>query len=321
MQLRSFASPFPTMRQHILSKKNDPLSVDFYAFKVLICVHKHLSFTQAADELDVNQSAISYTIDKLRHVFDDPLFVREGRSLITTPRCLDVLDMAVRMSDDFLALTGPSTFDPAQTKERLVIACNYYERLLFVPEIVQNLKQKAPHLTLEIIDSSDSGHARLLAGEADILIGPFERNEAAFHTRTLLKEHYVCLMDKAHPMAKTPLTLNDYLLLDHVLVTYGGKWKSRYIKALDTMGHSPNIALKVPSPAGLESLITGSTFVATVPARLTHHIGPSLTTVPCPIPAPINIDLVWTARTHKSKMHIWVRDQINAAIRVYLAHS
>lgn len=298
-----------------MRKKHDPLGVDFHAFHVLISVHKHQSFTQAAEALGLNQSAISYTIDKLRHVFDDPLFVREGRKLITTPRCLDVLDMAERMSAEFQALAAPQTFDPSRTKERLVIACNYYERLLFVPTIVRALKQKAPNLAIEIIDAADSGHARLHAGEADILIGPFERAESAFYTRFLFEEHYVCLMDPSHTMAHTPLTLDDYLALDHVLVTYGGRWKSRYILALETLGRPLNIALKVPSPAGLESLISGTNFVATVPARLAQKISTPLAIQPCPVPAPISIRLAWSARTHKSQMHGWVRDQINTAIR------
>lgn len=299
--------------------KNDPLGIDFHAFQVLITVHSHQSFTRAAEELGINQSAVSYTIDKLRRVFDDPLFVREGHGLITTPRCLDVLDMARRTSQDFLALTGPSTFDPAQTAERLVIACNYYERLLFIPAIVKDLKRQAPHLTIEIIDASDSGHKRLLSGEADLLIGPFYHDAPAFYARTLFNETYVCLMDRAHPLAtrqsKDPLSLDAYLLLDHVLITYGGKWKSRYIIDLEAMGHSPNIALKVPSPAGLEHLIEGSNFVATVPARLTRHIGATLAARPCPIPAPIDIQLIWTTRTQSSKMHIWVRDRIHRVIR------
>lgn len=301
-----------------MSHQIDPLSIDFRAFQVLICVHRHGSFTRAAEELGVNQSAISYTIDKLRQVFDDPLFVREGRALITTARCQEVLQMADRMSNEFLALAVPQVFDPALSTERLVIACNYYEQVLFLPSIVRALKNSAPNIALEVIEASDSGHERLMQGDADILIGPFERKGASFFTRALYEEKYSCLLDKSHPMAGQSFGLEDYLSFDHVQVTYGGKWKSRYILELEAMNHRLNVALKVPSPVELVNLIKGTHLVATVPERLSRQAGRGLIIKPSPIVAPFIIRLVWTSRTHRSKMHIWARDLINKTMRAQL---
>lgn len=295
--------------------KTDPFGIDFHAFRVLITVDKYQSFTRAAEALGINQSAVSYTIDKLRHVFSDPLFVRQGRTLIATKRCLDVLDMAQRMSAEFLTVTAPQDFDPTTTTERLVIACNYYEQVLFVPDILRNLRQQAPHLTVEIIDSSDTGHERLLSGEADILIGPFERTDAGFFTRALFEEHYACVMDPNHPMADAPIDLETYLSFDHVQITYGGKWKSQYILALEAMNRPFHAALKVPSPAEIQAILVGTHLVATCPKRLSDHVGPNVKVRPCPVPAPFTIRLAWTARTQTSAMHLWARALINTSVR------
>ncbi len=70
-----------------VSKSVDILATDFRALDVLIRVYRFGSFTRAAEDLEMNQSVVSYTIDKLRAVFDDPLFVREARRLIATQRC------------------------------------------------------------------------------------------------------------------------------------------------------------------------------------------------------------------------------------------
>ena len=44
------------------------------------------SVSRAAERLGVTQSAASHKLDKLRVIFDDPLFVRVGRGIESTAR-------------------------------------------------------------------------------------------------------------------------------------------------------------------------------------------------------------------------------------------
>ena len=143
----------------------DPMGVDFRTLTLLARVHDLRSFTKAAEELGVNQSAISYTVEKLRGVFQDPLFVRQGRTILPTPRCDEIVQEANRLIGDFRRLTVPSQFDPGTVKRKITIACNYYERVLWVPHIVRAVRAEAPGLELEIVDASDIGHERLLRGD------------------------------------------------------------------------------------------------------------------------------------------------------------
>ncbi len=293
-----------------MTKAADPLGVDFRALQVLICVHQLRSFTRAAEELGVNQSAVSYTINKFRGVFHDPLFVRQARRLLATTRCDDIVREAERISSEFRQLAKSPEFDPRTVAQKFTIACNFYERVLIIPAIVHALKEEAPQLDVEIIDSAGTGHERLRLNEADLLLGPFERDEPYFFRRDLYSDRYVCLLDPSHPMAGTSLSLEDYLDLDHVLVTYGGQWRSRYIIELERMGRELKVALRVPSPAGLELLVAGSNLVATVPERLTEAVGKGLRVVDCPVETVIPIRIAWTTLTHRSPIHMWVRDMI-----------
>jgi len=288
----------------------DPLDVDFRALQVLVSVHQLRSFTRAAEELCVNQSAVSYTIAKLREVFQDPLFVRQSRRLHATQRCEDIVLQAKRLTTEFRQLAAPPEFDPATATQKFTIACNFYERVLIIPEIVHALTCEAPNLELEIIDASGIGHERLLRNEADLLIGPFERSDPHFYRRDLYKDRYVCLFDPSHPKADGDLVLEDYLGLDHVLVTYGGQWRSRYLIELEQMGKALKVALRVPSPAGLELLVAGSNLVATVPERLSKAVSAGLRVVDCPVRTTVTIALVWTTLNHRSPVHMWVRDRI-----------
>lgn len=292
----------------------DPLSVDFRTLHLLSRVHALRSFTRAAEETGLNQSAVSYTIDKLRGIFGDPLFVRQGRSIRATPRCDAIVRGSETLIASFRQMSQPQAFDPATATGTFSIACNYYERVLWIPRIVHALRRQAPGIALDVVDAGGIGQQRLLDAEADLLIGPIERASPMLHSRPVYEESYVCLMDKDHGAAHRPLDLETYLTLDHVLVTYGGRWTSRYITDLAAMGHQLRIALRVPSPAGLEELVEASDLVATVPARLSKVIRRGIHVTPCPVPTGISICLAWTAPNHRSAQHIWLRDLIHDII-------
>jgi DNA-binding transcriptional LysR family regulator len=291
---------------------SDPRLLDFTALETLRLVHDLGSFTAAAERLDVNQSAVSYTIAKLRSCFGDPLFVREGGRQVPTERCEQLLAGARQMLDLLDGMAQAERFDPASATQTVTIACNYYERILLIPRIVAALRAEAPGMSVRVINALGDGHHRLLSREADVLVGPFGRSESGFHTRRFHAEEYACLMDPAHPMAGKPLSVEDYFALRHVLIDYGGGWKSAYLQELEAAGHRLTPTLTVPSPAGLAELLSGSNLVATVPRRLGARIADRLAMSDCPFRGRFDLSVVWTARTNASAMHRWLREVILA---------
>ena len=59
--------------------KIDHLGLDGNALTTFLTVLEEMSVSRAAERLGVTQSAVSHTLDKLRVILDDPLFVRVGR--------------------------------------------------------------------------------------------------------------------------------------------------------------------------------------------------------------------------------------------------
>jgi DNA-binding transcriptional LysR family regulator len=288
----------------------DPSSIDFAALATLRLVHELGSFTAAAERLDVNQSAVSYTIAKLRACFHDPLFVREGGQQVPTERCELLLERAVQMLDMLDEMTQPDVFEPGRSEQTVTIACNYYERILLIPKIAAALRRQAPGLSIEVINALGDGYLRLLRRQADVLVGPFERTQSGFHSRRIHPEEYACLMDPDHPMAGKPLDAQTYLGLNHLLINYGGTWKSAYLAELEAAGHSLAPAITVPSPAGLAKLLAGSNLVATIPRRLAEALSEGLAIGACPFRGAFDISIVWSARTNSSAMHRWLREVI-----------
>lgn len=287
-----------------------PENLDLRSLHILTVVHRGGSFSRAAEVLRVNQSVVSYAIDKLRGVFGDPLFVREGGRTLPTERCEAIARHASRILSDVATLQEAPAFDPGTAQGRLTIACNFYERALLVPRIAADLRRAAPQLQIEVVDAGGTGHERLLDGSADLLIGPYRRQDAALYERGLLTDTYVCLMDPAHPAAAAPPTLDAYLGFQHIVVTYGGRWTSPYLAELDRLGHRLQAPLRVPGPAGIARLVAGSDLVTTVPRRLARDMALGLAMQPCPVDVTLTVKMVWSQRTHHAALPAWARERI-----------
>lgn len=300
-------------------KRPSPLSMDFAALRTLRLVYETRSFTDTAVILGINQSAVSYTIEKLRRAFNDTLFFRQSGKVIATERCGVIVVSVVRMLDEIEALATPDLFDPSAAEHVITIASNYYERQIIIPPVVGMLRQQAPGIRIHALNSTSLGDQQLKRSEADLLSGPMRPDGNEFFSRTLLEEQYVCVMDKENPLARSPLTLDSYVQAPHATVNYGGTWRSRYLVQLDGLGLKLNTALEVPSPAGLEIMISGTDLIATVPSRIARTFGQSVVTVDCPCPSPFEIYLVWTRRTHKSAPHVWLRELIMERVRTCLS--
>jgi DNA-binding transcriptional LysR family regulator len=292
---------------HPMPKPADALSIDFAALRMLCAVYNLQSFTRAAEALDINQSTVSYTIDRLRASFRDPLFVRQGSGIVPTQRCLEIVKKAGEILEEFEALVAPSEFVPSQAADTVAISCNYYERYIILPLFISELRSLAPNVEVEIKTAAGQGLTFLKRGEADLLIGPAQVFQDNLYHRTLMEEDYVCAMDRGHPLAGATLTLDDYLRASHAVVTYGGNWRSPYLMELERRALALKRTLSVPSLSDLPNLLPGSDLISTVPSRFSTALNASIHITPCPVPARFKIGLTWTHRTHHSAFHGWVR--------------
>ncbi|MEQ3672267.1 LysR family transcriptional regulator [Pseudophaeobacter sp.] len=291
----------------------DPFALDFAALRTLRLVFAHGSFSRAAETLGVTQSTISYTMSRLREVFSDPLFVRQGAGMVPTDRCNEIVAQAGELIDRFETLTAQRQFDPAEASVEIGLSCNFYERVTILPHVTRILRREAPGIKLKVISSSAQGKQQLLRSESDLLIGPIRIEDSGYYRRSLLREEYTCVMDPSNPLAQTPLTIERFVKAPQVVVNYGGSFRSRFLVVMEAAGHVPNTVMEVPSPANLPDILVQTDMIATVPSRIAQMFGDAVVSVPCPFPAELSIDLYWTARTHVSAPHMWLRSKIAEA--------
>lgn len=288
----------------------DPHSLDFTTLSTLCLVHSKKSFSAAAEELGTNQSTVSYTIDRLRKAFDDPLFVRQGGKIVATPRCDELVVETRLILEQYSRMVRSEEFDPSTAKATLRISSNYYERVVLLPKLIREIRQRAPGIHLLMIPAQRIGAEQLKKGEADILLSPASISLNGVYSKQLLKDRYVCLMDQANPLAGGDFTEEMFREAQHAYVSYAEIWRSPYGVDMRRKGLDVNRALSIAGPENLAELLVGTDMIAAVPERVALMANDEMAIRECPFPAPFQISMYWTARTHRSKMYMWLRDLV-----------
>jgi DNA-binding transcriptional LysR family regulator len=288
--------------------------VDFFSLKVFCAVYENKSFTKAAKTLRINQSVVSYTIDRLRDIMNDPLFVRQAGGIVPTEKAHVILPDVLSILDRYEMLIEPKTVDPAALSRTFRICCNFYERNLIVPEVFQRLYDVAPNARLAVSSAGTNGPRLLADSEADLLIGPMVPKGPSFYSKSLFKDSYVCVMYRANPLAQVPLTLDRFLAAAHVAVSYGPDWTSEYIAILETLqGDLPQAQISVPSPGDVPNFVCGTDLIATIPKLYAKMLGDQIHVTEFPQAAFLRIEIAWNKRTHNSDVHTWFRGLVTQA--------
>lgn len=291
-------------------EKTDYSTLDFRALETLKLVFDEGSPSAVAAKLGQNQSSVSYTADRLRNAFGDPLFVRAGRGVDPTARCLEIISGVEELLDRMTALVRPPDFEPATSNLSITISCNHYERAVLLPAIVGRMQNEAPGIKLKIIQSRVQGHEQLNKGHCDILLSPVQADLENLYRQKLVKDHYVCVVDAKNPVAGHRLTLTRYGKCKHVAVTYEGDWRPLYLDAVEAKGMELNVAVEMPSSGDMLRSIEGTELVLTVPSLLAATFRGAFEKLPSPFDTKIEVFQFWNSRTHNSAPHRWIRSLI-----------
>lgn len=288
----------------------DPFSLDFASLSTLCLVHAKKSFSAAAEEMGINQSTVSYTVDRLRKALDDPLFVKEGGKIVATPRCEDLVVEARLIIEQFTLMVRSEEFDPSTARTTLRISSNYYERVILLPKLIRAVRERAPGVHILMVPAQNYGTEQLLKGETDVLLSPASLSLNGVYSKLLVKDRYVCLIDKSNPLGQGTFTEEMFRQANHAFVSFAEIWRSEYGVGMRRKGLDVNRVLSIASPENLADLLEGTDMIAAVPRRVAAKAEGKMTLRECPFPAPFQVSMYWTTRTHRSKMHIWLRDLI-----------
>jgi DNA-binding transcriptional LysR family regulator len=275
--------------------------------------------TRAARRLGLSQPALSAQLARLRDLLGDPLFLPAQRGVTPTARAIE-LEAPVRRALDQVrnVLAQGRGFDPATADLTVAIACSEYVQVAVIVPLALDLRVNAPNLRVAIhqIDGNLVGQ-QMEAGVVDLAVMTPSTASPTLRTRLLFQERYVTIARRRHPRVKGKLTLDDFVALEHVVVSpRGGGFSGPVDTALGKLGHKRRIAISSARFLFVPELVARSDLIATVPERLVRERDERLQVLEPPLPVEgFTIGLVWHERTQRHPAQRWVRERIHALCR------
>lgn len=201
----------------------DPLSrIDLnllVAFQVLM---QEKNVTRAAERLFVTQPAMSKTLNRLRNLLDDELFVRSAHGLTPTPK---TLKLEKPVSDVLNQLTElmviNQEFDPANTAATISIATLGTSATVGLPSFLNRLRIEAPKIMLLSQNIGSRYEERLRSGSLDFAMVAKRSFSDEFITHKLMNIRPVLFMHKKHPLADVEhVTLEQRRKYQHIALYF-----------------------------------------------------------------------------------------------------
>ena len=201
----------------------DPLSrVDLnllVSFQVLM---QEKNVTRAAERMFVTQPAMSKTLNRLRNLLDDELFVRSSHGLTPTPKTLELEKPVNHILNQLTELMVTNTeFDPMNTAASISIATLGASASVGMPTLINRLRSSAPKMMLLSQNLDSSYEERLRSGSLDFAIVARKNHSDDFLTHKLMNIHPVLYMRSDHPLASVErITLAQRRQYQHMAVYF-----------------------------------------------------------------------------------------------------
>jgi LysR family transcriptional activator of mexEF-oprN operon len=292
--------------------RNDLRRVDLNLLIVFETLMHERSVTRAAEKLFLGQPAISAALARLRSLFDDPLFVRTGRSMEPTARAQEIAGLLSPALDSIsTAVSRAADFNPATSNAVFRIGLSDDVEFGLLPPLIKRLRAEAPGVVLVIRRTNYLLMPALLAsGEISVGVSYTEELPANAKRKVLRRSKAKLLRADAVP---GPLSLDDYCERPHALVSFAGDLSGFIDVALEKLGRSRRVVLAVPQFNGLSTLLSGTNIIATVPdytaAALTAAGG--LRAEDPPLEAQtFQLHMAWRGAQDNDPAERWLRSRI-----------
>lgn len=246
--------------------------------RVLCEVASQGSFSAAARELGMTQSAVSQHVAALERECGLPLVVRGARPLELT-EAGSVLVRHGRQVTNRLEVADQELAQLSGRRAgRLRLGSFPTALTTFVPAALARLHDTHPALTLTVVDDHLQGLApRLLSGELDLAVvyeSPVLGDDAGrLQLVPLFDDPYRALLPAGHRLARSRTALRLKDLADETWVggRVGSAWFRILQQACRAVGFEPRTMLATDDHRAVQSFVAAGLGVAVVPGLATSH--------------------------------------------------
>lgn len=290
------------------------LDIDGKLLHMLIVILETGSITKAAEKLDLTQSAVSHSLDRLRKICNDPLFVKSGRNISPTEHARNLGKEAQKLLDSLQHFSHGSVFDTKDLELEWTIAANDLQRDLLLPPLAKRLSDKAPKVRLKIISSGVPSLQLLRDQGCQLAITPRPPEGSDIYQKRIFEDQYVVFYDAK--TRKPPRSKEEYLAAKHISVAYDAPRPLAIDEHLKEMGIKRDFQVLVPGFAGIASFMQGSQLLATLPSLLGAHLLSNMAQCAPPMKCPkMPMYLCWHQKYNSDPVQKWLRNQLLEVVK------
>jgi DNA-binding transcriptional LysR family regulator len=268
------------------------------------------SVARAARRLRLSPSAMSRALSRLRKATGDPLLVRAGRSLVPSPRALELRDRVGQLVQDGEAVLRPvEKLDLKQLVQTFSLRTSDGFVENFGPALIARIGEEAPGVRLRFVPKPDKDSASLRDGTVDLETGVIGKTTGPeVRTQALFRDRFVGVVRMGHPLSKGKITPSRYAAGRHILASRRGLENGPIDEALKPLGLEREIVTIVDGFSAALALARASDLIASVPKRHTENLRSGMHWFALPVPTPeITISMLWHPRLEADPAHRWLR--------------
>ncbi len=304
--------------------------IDLNLFRVFDAMMLHRSVRKASQMLSVTPSAVSHALSRLRQSIGDELFIPGESGMQPTRRAIDLASPVREGLEKLqLALTGRESV-PVDALRTFNIAAADYACMVILPSVVKRLAKSAPHVDLRVFPSNRLDVLRQLEkGQADLVIGWFNKLPEGVSRSILLREDEVIVVRAGHPLTHSKVTKERLTEFPHLVVALteaaeneandlvndegvvGRTWIERVLHEFQDGKIDPagRAAVCVPHFAAMAPFLQLTDMVATLPRRLALWAAAHVPLVLLELPyssMTLDIEMLWDHSADQDRGLQWL---------------
>ncbi|KID54958.1 LysR family transcriptional regulator [Pseudoalteromonas luteoviolacea] len=294
--------------------------IELNQLRLLQIIFETKNLTRAGERAGLTQSAVSHTLKKLRHSFNDSLVIRQGNQLVMTPRAETLKPQLNRWLNDFEKnILFQEQFDPTTSTRTFYIATSDLVEQALSAALITHLAQVAPQVRVVFTKLDKRGLAsQIESGEVDFSISVVESSHPSLMVTTLYRDDFVSVVKNDHPILLTPQDVQKFCRFPHLLAGTGKDTRGMVDDALNELGLSRTVQYKVANFLSAPYIVEKSDAIFTAPRRFINAISSQFAISQFETPIPMDsyvMKLYWHIKNKDEQAIKWFREQLVAVAR------
>lgn len=297
-------------------------NVDLNLLVALDALYDERSVTRVAERLALSQPTVSGMLKRLRHIFQDDLYIRTSHGVIPTPRAEALARPTRDIIDAARGLLVQDSFDPAETAFSVSMCGTDYIQSIILTTFAADILMAAPQARVSVRNRPTSAlESQLSRGVFDLVLSTRDMLPPGLPVLPLFDDHVICLSSyDSHADGQT-IPLKTFCALRHVVLTPATTMTmtQKIDDALQARGLQRRVVLDVPSFSAVFRAMEQAELVALIPRYL---VPPDLArvkvlTIDLALPE-VRICAFWHPRMTNDAKHIWLRAALQRSVRCAL---